>query len=1609
MVNGSIGKILIVDDEVELKNILVEALASQGYETSGFTDGEDALAALRGEAFDVLLTDLMMPGMDGIMLVKQSLQIDPHLVCMVMTGQGTIQTAVDAMKEGAFDYVLKPFRLQTVLPVLTRAMNARHMRLENLQLRETVAIYELGQTIAFTLDPQTVISKLADAALQQTDADEVSVLLPTSDGEGLYVAAVRGENRERLLGERVPLDESISGWVAREREPLILDGEVNDQRFRSLCPHPEIRSAISIPMQVAGKLVGTININALSRPRPFTLGQMKALTILAGTAAAALESASLYAQVLRAEENYRAIFANAVEGIFQSTVEGRFVTANPAMARILGYGSPEELIQDVTDITKQVYVHAEDRTESARREQAEGFLRGFEFEAFRKDGEKIWLSLNRHCVRDEDGGELYREGSVEDITERKRAEAERAQLAVEIENQRQRLDNIISSVPGVVWEAWGEPDAATQRIDFVSDYVEAMLGYTVEEWLSTPNFWLTIVHPDDKDGAARRAAATFASGHSETLEFRWLARDGHAVWVESNWVVIKDDAGHPVGLRGVNTDISERKRAEAELRFQKTLLESQSEASIDGILVISSEREILSYNQRFVELWRIPEVALGSGSDQTALQSVVDKVKNPEKFLDGIEYLYNHPEENIQDEIQLNDGRTFDRYSAPIKSADGEYYGRVWFFHDITERKQAENALRESEERYKGLIETAFDGVLIHRDGTIVSANRAYAEMFGYGVDEAIGVDVMEFTAPEYRNMVRAEILTDESTYESVGLRKDGTRIPVEISGQVCLYQGQRARLAAVRDITERKRVEEIQARRATHALFRADISAALAISRAPLRTILESCATAMVQHLGAAFARIWTLNPEEQVLELQASAGMYTHIDGGHARVPVGKFKIGKIAAERVPHLTNDVLNDPRVGDKEWAAREGMVAFAGYPLIVEDRLLGVTALFSRFELPEDTIDALASVADIISQGIERKRAEAELGQSEERYRDLVENAQDIIYSHDLQGNYTSSNKAGEEITGYTLEESLKLNLAETVAPEYVDKAREMLVRKLAGENVTAYELELVAKDGHRVPVEVNTRLVLEDGVPVGVTGIARDITERKRAEAELRRLAAAVEETADSVVITDKEGNIQYVNPAFERVTGYTKEEALNQNPRILKSGKTDAAIYKELWETITRGDVWTGHLINRRKDGTSFEERVTISAIYDEAHEIVNYVAVKQDISDLIHLEEQLRQSQKMEAIGQLAGGVAHDFNNLLTAINGYSALALQRLEDGHPIKSYLEEVKKAGDRATNLTRQLLAFGRKQILQPLALNLNGVVSDMNQMLRRLIGEDIVLTAKLNSDVGKVMADPGQIEQVLVNLVVNARDAMPRGGDLTIETENVELDAEYGGKHMGVAPGQYVRLAVSDTGEGMSEEVRQRIFEPFFTTKEKGKGTGLGLSTVYGIVKQSGGNIWVYSEPGKGTTFKVYLPRVESKTHDSGKTVVEPAPLGGSETILLVEDEDVVRGLARRILEQAGYSVVAASRGDEALRYCEEHAAEVDLLLTDVVMPEMSGKELADQLKLQSPELKMLFMSGYTDESIVHHGVLDSRVEFIQKPFTPKALVRKVREVLDAHALVSR
>jgi len=488
------------------------------------------------------------------------------------------------------------------------------------------------------------------------------------------------------------------------------------------------------------------------------------------------------------------------------------------------------------------------------------------------------------------------------------------------------------------------------------------------------------------------------------------------------------------------------------------------------------------------------------------------------------------------------------------------------------------------------------------------------------------------------------------------------------------------------------------------------------------------------------------------------------------------------------------------------------------------------------------------------------------------------------------------------------------------------------------------------------------------------------------------------------AMLITDDSGRLVDLNPAACELLGAPRQALVGRGIEEFTADERDRDDGDESWDGLLARGRALGRVRLLRYDGARRDVELAASANVVPGRHLAVLREVTErrgDAHALRHTEEQLRQAQKMEAVGRLAGGVAHDFNNFLSVILSYSSLVLRELRDDDPIRADIEEVQRAGERAANLTRQLLAFGRQQMLQPRVLDLNETLAEMQNLVRRLLGEDIELTLLTSRAVGRIHADPNQIEQVVMNLAANARDSMPQGGKLSIETANVELDAEYAAAHVGVTAGSYVMLAVADTGVGMDAATRARIFEPFFTTKERGKGVGLGLSTVFGIVRQSGGQIWVYSEPGQGTTFKLYFPRTDRRP-EAPKSIPPVTELRGSETVLLVEDEPQVRDIASAILRRHGYKVLEASSGGDALLVCEQYRAEIDVLLTDVVMPRMSGRQLAERLARQRPGMKVLFMSGYTDDAVVHHGVLAAGMAFVQKPVTPDLLLRKLREVLD-------
>jgi PAS domain S-box-containing protein len=520
------------------------------------------------------------------------------------------------------------------------------------------------------------------------------------------------------------------------------------------------------------------------------------------------------------------------------------------------------------------------------------------------------------------------------------------------------------------------------------------------------------------------------------------------------------------------------------------------------------------------------------------------------------------------------------------------------------------------------------------------------------------------------------------------------------------------------------------------------------------------------------------------------------------------------------------------------------------------------------------------------------------------------------------------------------------------------------------------------------------------------VEGISRDVTERVRGEQVLRQLSAAVEQSPAAIVITDTSGTIEYVNPAFTRQTGYSREEAIGRNPRMLKSGHHAPEFYAEMYAALRRGEEFRADMLNRRADGELYWERAAISPVVDASGRTTHYLAVKEDITERKKAEKALRrtqdrllQSQKLEAVGRLAGGIAHDFNNLLGIIIGHGELAAPALSADGTANARLSQILDAARRAAELTRQLLAFSRRQILEPRVVDLNAVVGGMEDLLRRLVGEDVQLLTELAPSIGHVRVDPGQMSQVLMNLAVNARDAMPDGGILRIATCDIVIDEAQAAAREPLRPGRYVQLVVSDDGCGMDETVRAHAFEPFYTTKGEGAGTGLGLAMVYGIVKQSAGFVWLESAPGRGSRFTIQLPRVDAPIDEEPDRPADAAT--GSETVLLVEDQPGLRELLCDMLQEAGYRVLAAADGRAALAQSAAHADPINLLVTDVVMPGMNGRELLEQVRGVRPAIRALFISGYTSDVIGRTGAHLEGARLLEKPFGRESLLRAVRDAL--------
>jgi PAS domain S-box-containing protein len=886
------------------------------------------------------------------------------------------------------------------------------------------------------------------------------------------------------------------------------------------------------------------------------------------------------------------------------------------------------------------------------------------------------------------------------------------------------------------------------------------------------------------------------------------------------------------------------------------------------------------------------------------------------------------------------------------------------------EREAAETALRRSEEQYRVIAENTRDLIcLLDREGNFLYLSPSYREVLGYAPEDLLGRDAFSLVHPEDQVAMQAAFqaaLLDQGSrrveyryqHQSGGWRNFESVGNWILNEQGAPYQA----VVVSRDITEGKRAEE-----------------ALRKSETTNRALLDAIPDLMFR-----------LSRQGIYLDFKAAKGL-------DPLVPPEKF-LGKKVAEVMPaEVAKQAMHYV-----EQALHTGRTQIFEYQLLANNQPGDFEARIVACGKDE----VLAIVRDIT----ERKRAEQALRQSKQQYEELVNTIDGIVWEADAQTfRFSFVSQQAERLLGYPLERWL-------AEPDFWEKHihpddREWAVRfcleATQEKRDHEFEYRMMAADGRIVWLHDTVALVVGNDRAAKLRGIMVDVTERKRAEERLveseNRLRAVIESEPECVKLTAADGTLLEMNPAgLAMIEADSAEQVVGQSVYPIVAPEYRAA-YQALTERVFRGDSGTLEFEIIGLKGTRRWLVTHAAPLRNARGEIAALLSVTRDITESRRLEEQFRQSQKMEAIGRLAGGVAHDFNNLLTAINGYSELLLRRAQQDDPLRRYLEDIKKAGERAASLTRQLLAFSRKQVLQLKVIDLNAVVAEMEKLLRRLIGEDIELVTALDPALGLLKADPGQIEQVIMNLVVNARDAMPQGGQLRIETANVALPEGLHHQRFATQPGSYVLLIVRDTGCGMDAETQSHIFEPFFTTKGVGQGTGLGLSMVYGIVKQSGGYIVVESEVDKGATFKIYLPRIAEASAAAEPEAPAEESLAGSETVLLVEDEEIVRRLVLDILQGSGYHVLEARRGSEAIELCQRHPDPIHLMLTDVVMPQMSGRELANRVAPLRPEMKVIYMSGYTDDAIVHHGVLDANTAFLQKPFTPDALVRKLREALDA------
>jgi two-component system, cell cycle sensor histidine kinase and response regulator CckA len=1291
-------------------------------------------------------------------------------------------------------------------------------------------------------------------------------------------------------------------------------------------------------------------------------------------------------------------FFNALDDlVFVFEPGGRILFSNPAAQKQLGYTRAGLAGMNVLELHPPE-LRPEAKQLLAGMSADETIVCPVPLQA--KDGTRI--PVETKIMPGEWCGRKVRLGISRDVTRHKLAE----EAMCESEEKYKAL--IETTGTGyVILDSEGRVLGANQEYIRLSGHnaLEEIIGKNVVEW--------TAAHDRERNIAAVREC--LQRGFVRNLELDYVQQPGRVTPVEINATAIK--AGQAIHILSLCRDITERKQAEKILRHERNLFRMVLD-NLPSIIFIKDK------DGRYVLSNRAHQGVLGVG-----LESLLGKT-GFDFHPHDLARQYQEDEKQIirtgeplppKEERAMNRGIGGYRWHLtsriPFKDEAGQVAGIVGISHDITDRKYAEEVLRESQALYHSFVDQ-LPAAAFRKDraGRYVMVNPQFCQLKGMKAKEFLGRTAAEVAALPAATQGTEGLATKYAAFgDEIHEQIMRTGKPVETEEEYTAADGGKQFFQVLRmpvfgpdrtvvgtqgilfDVTARKQAED--------AMHQSEERYRALVETAPDVVYIISSEGIFIS-LNPAFETItgwaraeWLGKPFAPLLhqdDLSLAVEMFQRVLRGEKPPP---YEL-RIRSRSGRYLVGEFTSTPYVKDGKVAGKLGIVRDITERKRAEEALRHGEL---RLEKINRCLLRLGPNFDVNINQLTALCGEL-LGATCAMYNRLQN---DLLCS--IGRWQTPPGFKPEDVPdGHICYDVIRNNRDETVVIANLPQS------PYAGSdpNVRAYGLKTymgcaVKCEGQAVGslcvvYDTDYRPTDDDRRILGIiaSAIGNEDT-RKQAEAELNRLMTAIEQTPESVVITDTQGRILYVNPVFEKVTGYTRAEAIGQNPRLLKSNRQESSFYRELWAKINAGEVWRGRFVNKKKDGTLYTEDAVIAPVRDGKGAVTNYIAIKRDITHELELEGQYRQTQKIDSIGRLAGGVAHDFNNILAVICGHTDLALAQLSPDAPLRSNLECIQESAERAANLTRQLLAFARRQVIEPRRINLNELIVNLNKMLHRLIGEDIKLVTQTAADLNQVRADPGQIEQVLLNLVVNARDAMPDGGTLTIRTDNVTFDEDYARRHL-ITPGDYVMVSVADNGVGMTEEVKQHIFEPFFTTKEQGKGTGLGLATCFGIIQQSNGHIRSESHLGKGTEFRFYLPRVEGPEESASARETPVSLPQGTETILLAEDETSLRQLMARVLRTQGYTVLEAADGHQALTLAQANGTKIQLLITDVIMPGLSGKTLAEWLGQVNPATRVLFISGYINNNAVRDAMSKPGTFFLQKPFNPLELTKKVREAIE-------